>query len=407
MSKSLTPKAKSTDGQSRKQTAKISRLSLSKSNVNRSTKSSTEISSHNKNKSQTISSMFYRQNSISREEISTCNTALQETKNMECKSDYFLTNSVDNILESPKLPHPSLRRSSRADCLKMKKTSSAASDFLSNRLKAADLCSGMEANSFDPNNTNFKETKQRKGLSLIKRKSDCSADSSSSEKRYRTDLETNINIEQDCKKDVLLSGSLTECNQNEAKTSALSDELCTTKLHKTLKTISYSTRHDTSTCTTDIDLNENSKNLTNKAVPILVDDIKPQKVAETPQLKQHSATAECQVEYRDCSSLINENSIAPQSDANVDNSQTDTDKDSQSVFRVPYYLENFKVILASVLDDKDYVTLFNEEDMKCIEAFQALSGEVYYLEGEKTLLMELCVRKMIFIVAISHIYLSL
>lgn len=44
-------------------------------------------------------------------------------------------------------------------------------------------------------------------------------------------------------------------------------------------------------------------------------------------------------------------------------------------YRVPYYLENFKTVLTSVLDDKEYLKLFDEMDMKHIDTFHALPGK--------------------------------
>ena len=44
---------------------------------------------------------------------------------------------------------------------------------------------------------------------------------------------------------------------------------------------------------------------------------------------------------------------------------------------VPYFLENFKTILSGVLEDKDYVKLFDDQDMKYIQAFYDLQG-IYF-----------------------------
>jgi hypothetical protein len=40
----------------------------------------------------------------------------------------------------------------------------------------------------------------------------------------------------------------------------------------------------------------------------------------------------------------------------------------------PYYLENFTLVLDSVLSDDFYLHLFNEEDLRTVEEFRALQG---------------------------------
>lgn len=60
----------------------------------------------------------------------------------------------------------------------------------------------------------------------------------------------------------------------------------------------------------------------------------------------------------------------------VTESQTDMlDDDLKVKYKSPYYHENFKVILSTVLGDVDYVRLFNEDDMKFIKDFQTCSGK--------------------------------
>jgi hypothetical protein len=54
----------------------------------------------------------------------------------------------------------------------------------------------------------------------------------------------------------------------------------------------------------------------------------------------------------------------------------DVREDGEKVeYRVPYYLENFKKILESVLDDKENARLFDEMDMKYITTFNNLDGK--------------------------------
>lgn len=42
-------------------------------------------------------------------------------------------------------------------------------------------------------------------------------------------------------------------------------------------------------------------------------------------------------------------------------------------YRIPYYLENFTIILENVLNDEHYLPLFNEEDMRTIENYKKVS----------------------------------
>ena len=50
-------------------------------------------------------------------------------------------------------------------------------------------------------------------------------------------------------------------------------------------------------------------------------------------------------------------------------------EDAEPVFKVPYYLENFRTILDTVLSDKENSRLFSETDMKYITAFNGLEGK--------------------------------
>ncbi|XP_078600608.1 fanconi-associated nuclease 1-like [Branchiostoma floridae x Branchiostoma japonicum] len=56
--------------------------------------------------------------------------------------------------------------------------------------------------------------------------------------------------------------------------------------------------------------------------------------------------------------------------------------------RIPYYLQNFNTILTSVLANEDDKSLFNEEDKKCIKAFNGLE------EGAQKLYVRLFQRKL-------------
>ncbi|XP_053398104.1 fanconi-associated nuclease 1-like [Mercenaria mercenaria] len=65
-------------------------------------------------------------------------------------------------------------------------------------------------------------------------------------------------------------------------------------------------------------------------------------------------------------------------DDNIDASAADSEK---TEYRVPYYLENFKTIMESVLDDEENARLFDDIDMKYITTFNELEGNfciVYY-----------------------------
>jgi len=52
-------------------------------------------------------------------------------------------------------------------------------------------------------------------------------------------------------------------------------------------------------------------------------------------------------------------------------STVDTD-----VARVPYYLENFRLVLDSVFQDTFYADLFNNDDLSALHTFQSLNGKL-------------------------------
>ena len=66
---------------------------------------------------------------------------------------------------------------------------------------------------------------------------------------------------------------------------------------------------------------------------------------------------------------------------NEENSQPteDLDNDPNPEFRTPYYLENFRTVLNTVLEDEHNVNLYNSDDMDVISTFNELSGELKYI----------------------------
>ncbi len=54
------------------------------------------------------------------------------------------------------------------------------------------------------------------------------------------------------------------------------------------------------------------------------------------------------------------------------------EEDTQE-YRVPYYLENFKLVLQTVLEDEFYEPLFNEEDLDVVGRFHQLSGKNIFI----------------------------
>ena len=65
----------------------------------------------------------------------------------------------------------------------------------------------------------------------------------------------------------------------------------------------------------------------------------------------------------------------------VENGQDSTETNAgandseEDPYRVPYYLENFQLIVKTVVEDEFFQELFNEEDHKTIEAFHSASGK--------------------------------
>ena len=51
--------------------------------------------------------------------------------------------------------------------------------------------------------------------------------------------------------------------------------------------------------------------------------------------------------------------------------------DTEVAFRVPYYLENFLLVLNSVFSDTFYAELFNDDDLSVWDTFQNLSGNCF------------------------------
>ena len=53
------------------------------------------------------------------------------------------------------------------------------------------------------------------------------------------------------------------------------------------------------------------------------------------------------------------------------------DKEEDDQYKVPYYVENFKLIVKSILEDDYYKELFIEQDLETVTTFNQLSGEVF------------------------------
>ena len=53
------------------------------------------------------------------------------------------------------------------------------------------------------------------------------------------------------------------------------------------------------------------------------------------------------------------------------------DDPEEPLYKVPYYLENFLLILDTVLKDEYYCSLFDEQDQLHITTFQSLSGKMF------------------------------
>lgn len=58
--------------------------------------------------------------------------------------------------------------------------------------------------------------------------------------------------------------------------------------------------------------------------------------------------------------------------------KVEDNKSGTELYKVPYYLENFRTILDTVLGDKENFRLFNDNDMKYITAFNSLDGKCFY-----------------------------
>lgn len=88
--------------------------------------------------------------------------------------------------------------------------------------------------------------------------------------------------------------------------------------------------------------------------------------------------ASAEKQKRQSSEKVKKNlqSISLKSDRSDEDDQSlllDADEESRS-FNLPYYLENFKIILQSVLTDDENIRLFNEEDLHVVSSFNNLSG---------------------------------
>lgn len=52
----------------------------------------------------------------------------------------------------------------------------------------------------------------------------------------------------------------------------------------------------------------------------------------------------------------------------------EVDENKEKVFHMPYYLENFKMIISQVLQDEEYDSLIDNEDRDIVKKFHLLSG---------------------------------
>jgi len=68
-------------------------------------------------------------------------------------------------------------------------------------------------------------------------------------------------------------------------------------------------------------------------------------------------------------SVCDGNSVANLLPENHNTEETQTE-----VARVPYYLENFRLVLDSVFNDTFYAELFNDDDLSALRTFNSLSG---------------------------------
>ena len=81
------------------------------------------------------------------------------------------------------------------------------------------------------------------------------------------------------------------------------------------------------------------------------------------------------------------NVVADNEDSDDDDSKADflqnveetTETGTEQIYKVPYYLENFRTILETVLEDEENTRLFDETDMTYITTFHSLDGKLCLL----------------------------
>ena len=61
--------------------------------------------------------------------------------------------------------------------------------------------------------------------------------------------------------------------------------------------------------------------------------------------------------------------------------------DETEAVRVPYYLENFLLVLETVFNDTFYAELFNEDDLFALNAFKSLNGNCMKMEFNKPIIV--------------------
>ena len=75
------------------------------------------------------------------------------------------------------------------------------------------------------------------------------------------------------------------------------------------------------------------------------------------------------------SDIVGENNAgADELKSDIVEKDDEATEEAEPVFKVPYYLENFRTILDTVLSDKENSRLFSETDMKYVTAFNGLEG---------------------------------
>ena len=57
------------------------------------------------------------------------------------------------------------------------------------------------------------------------------------------------------------------------------------------------------------------------------------------------------------------------------NGEVESDREESEQYKVPYYVENFKLIVKSILEDSYYEDLFSEQDLETVAIFNNLSGK--------------------------------